>query len=122
MVHKCCVSVCGMSVRIPGAKGLSYHVFPVKEPNRDKWIQAILPHVDKPESFRIVQGYTRVCSRHFKKKDYSIDSRKRARLSSSKNFLLYYVLQLHINLKFVIANLCALRHQLDIAPHGTMYN
>ncbi|CAG7824333.1 unnamed protein product [Allacma fusca] len=83
MLTRCCISSCKMNVRVAEAKGLSYHCFPLKDPHREKWIQAILPHVDKPESFKIVQGYTRVCSRHFRIKEYSLDSKKRARLNSN---------------------------------------
>jgi len=58
---------------------------------REQWIQAILPHLDKPDTFKIIQRYTRVCSRHFRKKDYSDDIKKRARLSASK-FVFQYVI------------------------------
>lgn len=90
MVHRCCISSCGMSVRVLEAKGLSYHKFPTKETIRDQWVQAIIPHMDKPESFKVVPRYTRVCSRHFRKKDYCIDAKKRARLTSSKRVYYFY--------------------------------
>ncbi|CAL8115524.1 unnamed protein product [Orchesella dallaii] len=83
MVHRCCISSCGMSVRVLEAKGLSYHKFPTKEPVRDQWVQAVIPHMDKPELFKVVPRYTRVCSRHFRKKDYCMDAKKRARLNSN---------------------------------------
>ncbi|ODM95444.1 THAP domain-containing protein 1 [Orchesella cincta] len=83
MVHRCCISSCGMSVRVVEAKGLSYHKFPTKEPVRDQWVQAVIPHMDKPELFKVVPRYTRVCSRHFRKKDYCMDAKKRARLNSN---------------------------------------
>lgn len=91
MVHRCCVSSCGMSVRVLEAKGLSYHKFPTKENVRDQWVQAIIPHMDNPDNFKVVPRYTRVCSRHFRKKDYCVDAKKRARLISSKfwRFLFY---------------------------------
>ena len=105
MVHRCCISSCKMNVRVAEAKGLSYHCFPLKDPHREKWIQAILPHVEKPENFKIVQGYTRVCSRHFRIKEYSLDSKKRARLNSSKFLFLLCVLLFDFNISiFVVPN------------------
>jgi hypothetical protein len=76
MPQNCCVPGCTKKVYEEGGVKISFHKFPEDEELFRKWIVAIRRDIGK--EFKVTE-HTRVCSRHFKSRDYvaSLTGRKR---------------------------------------------
>ncbi|KAK0136696.1 THAP domain-containing protein 2 [Merluccius polli] len=62
---------------------LSFHGFPTEVSLRKKWIKAV--RRDEGPNFKIKQGSTFVCSRHFEESDYTTGSASRLALADVSN-------------------------------------
>ncbi len=82
MPQSCCVPGCTKKVYEEDGFKISYHKFPEEKELFRKWIVAIRRDIGK--EFRVTE-HTRVCSRHFKSRDYvtSLAGRKRTLITTA---------------------------------------